>query len=79
MIPIPQYPLYSASLAEYGLGQVGYYLDEDKNWGIEVKELKRAFQEGSKTHAVRALVIINPGNPTGQVRLISLVILTCLH
>ncbi|KAJ8715840.1 hypothetical protein PYW08_013125 [Mythimna loreyi] len=67
MIPIPQYPLYSASLAEYGLGQIGYYLDEDKNWGLDTAELERAFHEGSKTHAVRALVIINPGNPTGQV------------
>ncbi|CAH0693887.1 unnamed protein product [Spodoptera exigua] len=67
LIPIPQYPLYSASLAEYGLGQIGYYLDEDNNWALDVKELERAFQEGSKTHAVRAIVIINPGNPTGQV------------
>ncbi|KAJ8715842.1 hypothetical protein PYW08_013127 [Mythimna loreyi] len=67
LIPIPQYPLYSAALAEYGLGPVGYYLDEDKNWGIDVSELERAFHEGSKTHAVRALVVINPGNPTGQV------------
>ncbi|KAH9639680.1 hypothetical protein HF086_002506 [Spodoptera exigua] len=57
LIPIPQYPLYSASLAEYGLGQIGYYLDEDNNWALDVKELERAFQEGSKTHAVRAIVL----------------------
>merc|ERR1711936_623746 len=31
MIPIPQYPLYSASLAEYDMDQVGYYLDEARN------------------------------------------------
>lgn len=67
LIPIPQYPLYSASLAEYGLGQVGYYLDEDHNWALDINELERAFLEGSKTHAVRAIVVINPGNPTGQV------------
>ncbi|KAJ8713760.1 hypothetical protein PYW07_014130 [Mythimna separata] len=67
LIPIPQYPLYSASLAEYGLGQVGYYLDEDKNWALDLDELERAFVEGSKQYAVRALVVINPGNPTGQV------------
>ena len=30
MIPIPQYPLYSASLAEYNMEQVGYYLDEKR-------------------------------------------------
>lgn len=67
MIPIPQYPLYSASLAEYGLCQVGYYLDEPNQWGLDEKELERSFAEGSETCAVRALVVINPGNPTGQV------------
>ncbi|XP_073946972.1 alanine aminotransferase 1-like [Choristoneura fumiferana] len=70
LIPIPQYPLYSASLAEYGLGQVGYYLDEDNQWALDEKELTRAI-EASKTGPnackVRALVVINPGNPTGQV------------
>ncbi|CAG4946220.1 unnamed protein product [Parnassius apollo] len=54
MIPIPQYPLYSASLAMYGLEQVGYYLDEESNWGLDIK-------------CISCLVVINPGNPTGQV------------
>ncbi|GBP08679.1 Alanine aminotransferase 2 [Eumeta japonica] len=67
MIPIPQYPLYSASLAEYGLEQVGYYLDEDRNWALDVAELERSFKEASSNTAVRAIVVINPGNPTGQV------------
>ena len=26
MIPIPQYPLYSATIAEYGMHQISYYL-----------------------------------------------------
>ncbi|XP_046968756.1 alanine aminotransferase 1 isoform X1 [Vanessa cardui] len=67
MIPIPQYPLYSASLAEYGLQQVGYYLDESTNWGLSIEELERSLKEAQKTCNVRALVVINPGNPTGQV------------
>ncbi|XP_026734187.1 alanine aminotransferase 1-like isoform X3 [Trichoplusia ni] len=67
MVPIPQYPLYSATLVEYGLGQVGYFLDEDNNWGLDMQELERAHAEASKTQAVRAIVVINPGNPTGQV------------
>lgn len=67
MIPIPQYPLYSASLAEYGLEQVGYYLDEECNWGLSTQELERSLQEAQQTCNVRALVVINPGNPTGQV------------
>ena len=67
MIPIPQYPLYSASLAEYSMEQVGYYLDENRNWALDIEELERAIEEGRRRCAVRAIVIINPGNPTGQV------------
>ncbi|XP_034831209.1 alanine aminotransferase 1 [Maniola hyperantus] len=67
MVPIPQYPLYSASLAEYGLQLVSYYLDEATNWGLSVEELERARSEAQKNANVRALVVINPGNPTGQV------------
>ena len=26
MVPIPQYPLYSATIAEYGMNQISYYL-----------------------------------------------------
>lgn len=67
MIPIPQYPLYSATLAEYGLNQIDYYLDESTNWGLNISELKRSITEARKKFAPRALCIINPGNPTGQV------------
>lgn len=67
MIPIPQYPLYSASLAEFGINQIGYYLDESRNWGLDIAELQRSIAEAKKVCNPRALVIINPGNPTGQV------------
>ncbi|XP_072947876.1 alanine aminotransferase 1 isoform X2 [Epargyreus clarus] len=67
LIPIPQYPLYSATLAEYGLEQVGYYLDEAKGWALDTAELERALRDASAACNVRALVVINPGNPTGQV------------
>jgi len=67
MIPIPQYPLYSASIEEFNLGQVGYYLDEDNNWGLDLKELKRSYEENKDKFDIRAIVVINPGNPTGQV------------
>ncbi|CAF1125354.1 unnamed protein product [Rotaria sp. Silwood1] len=67
MIPVPQYPLYSATLSEYGAYQIEYYLDEDNNWALNIDELERAIKE-SKDHCVpRGIVIINPGNPTGQV------------
>ncbi|CAJ0593737.1 unnamed protein product [Cylicocyclus nassatus] len=67
MIPIPQYPLYSASVEEFALGQVGYYLEEEKNWGLNVTELERAYQESLKKYDTKVLCVINPGNPTGQV------------
>ncbi|KAK6731854.1 hypothetical protein RB195_007983 [Necator americanus] len=67
MIPIPQYPLYSASTEEFGLGQVGYYLNEEKNWSLEESELERAYQESLKKFDTQVLCVINPGNPTGQV------------
>ncbi|XP_018059865.1 PREDICTED: alanine aminotransferase 1-like isoform X1 [Atta colombica] len=67
LIPIPQYPLYSATLAEFGLAQIGYYLNEDNKWSLEVNELERALREVKDTCNPRVLVVINPGNPTGQV------------
>ena len=72
MIPIPQYPLYSASLAEYNMHQIGYYLDEDKNWSLDIAELDRAYQEASEVCNPRAIVIINPGNPTGMMAILDM-------
>merc|ERR1711971_248644 len=68
MIPIPQYPLYSASLAEYDMDQVGYYLDEAKGWSLDVAELERAYNAAKDKSDIKAIVVINPGNPTGQVQ-----------
>lgn len=67
MIPIPQYPLYSASIDEYDLHQIGYYLEESTNWGLDMAELERAYTEAKKVCHPKALVVINPGNPTGNV------------
>uniref|UniRef100_A0A0A1XKE0 alanine transaminase n=2 Tax=Zeugodacus cucurbitae TaxID=28588 RepID=A0A0A1XKE0_ZEUCU len=67
MVPIPQYPLYSATISEYAMNRIGYYLNEEQNWSMEVPELERAYNEARKTCEPRALVVINPGNPTGQV------------
>ncbi|XP_027765936.1 alanine aminotransferase 2-like [Empidonax traillii] len=68
MIPIPQYPLYSAALAELEAVQVNYYLNEERGWALDVAELRRALAEGRRRCCPRALCIINPGNPTGQVQ-----------
>uniref|UniRef100_A0A6G1SN90 alanine transaminase n=1 Tax=Aceria tosichella TaxID=561515 RepID=A0A6G1SN90_9ACAR len=67
MIPIPQYPLYSATLCEYGMHQVNYYLNEEQSWSLSIDELKRAYNESANKADIKALVVINPGNPTGSV------------
>lgn len=67
MVPIPQYPLYSATNAEYNAYQINYYLNEAENWGMKMEELERALSEAKGKCDPRAIVVINPGNPTGQV------------
>lgn len=67
MIPVPQYPLFSCALAELGVARADYFLDEAHGWRLRARELRRAHARASRSHAVRALVVINPGNPTGQV------------
>jgi len=68
MIPTPQYPLYSATIALYGAKQIGYYLDENKGWQLNESELTKSYEK-AKSDGVNpvALAVINPGNPTGAV------------
>ncbi|KAI3701154.1 hypothetical protein L2E82_45799 [Cichorium intybus] len=55
--PIPQYPLYAALIALHG-----------GTLGLEVLDLKKQLETArQKGITVRALVVINPGNPTRQV------------
>ena len=68
MIPVPRYPLYSASITALGGTAVPYYLDEANNWSTDLPELERAYQEATQAGTqVKAIVVINPGNPTGSV------------
>lgn len=68
MLPIPQYPLYSATTTILGGTLVPYYLDESHNWNVDLEsaeaELLAAERRGVR---VKAIVLINPGNPTGNV------------
>lgn len=67
MVPIPQYPLYSASIALFGGELVPYYLNEEGGWALNIAGLQKSIDESrAKGVLVRALVFINPGNPTGQ-------------
>ena len=68
MIPIPQYPIYSALIALLGGRQIGYELDESIGWAATEEELNTRLMEAqAQGLTVKAMAIINPGNPTGQV------------
>lgn len=62
LIPMPGYPLYSAILCKLGAVENPYYLDEDKGWQPSLEDIESKIN--SKT---RAIVVINPNNPTGSV------------
>jgi aspartate/methionine/tyrosine aminotransferase len=68
MIPIPQYPLYSATLTLYGGQQIGYYLDENNSWQLNEKVLIESI-ESAKKKGINpvGIAVINPGNPTGAI------------
>ena len=67
MVPIPQYPLYSATICEIGMHLISYYLDEKNEWALSIEELNRALSEAKNHCKPKAIVVINPGNPTGSV------------
>lgn len=68
MIPIPQYPLYTGMLPLMNGLEAPYYLDEDAGWAMTRTDLEKAYETStSKGHYPKGLVVINPGNPTGQV------------
>ena len=66
LVPIPQYPLYTATLALLNAKVVPYYLDESKGWGTDLATIQESYRKAkSEGVDVRAIVVINPGNPTG--------------
>lgn len=68
MVPIPQYPLYSATITLYEGKQVNYYLDEHNNWKLSRQMLEESIAEARRFGVtVKAIVVINPGNPSGAV------------
>lgn len=66
LIPMPQYPLYSASTALLNLTALTYRLDPQQHWEPSVADIKAKIDEArSKGIEPRVIVVINPGNPTG--------------
>ncbi len=67
LVPVPQYPLYSAAMTLLGGQRVDYFLNEDEAWGLDLNELGESLNAARGNGVdVRAIVVINPGNPTGQ-------------
>lgn len=68
LIPIPQYPLYSATLTLNGSSSVQYHLDESKGWATNVEEISNIVREAHDEGIdLKTIVVINPGNPTGSI------------
>lgn len=44
MIPVPQYPIYSALITSYGGKMVNYYLYEPNGWTLDVTELEASYK-----------------------------------
>ena len=60
LIPAPDYPLWTASVALSGGTPVHYLCDEQSDWLPDIADIERKI--GPRT---RAIVVINPNNPTG--------------
>jgi aspartate/methionine/tyrosine aminotransferase len=68
MIPTPQYPLYSATITLFEGQQVPYYLDEAHDWRLDHAMLEDSIHKArARGVKVKAICVINPGNPTGSV------------
>ena len=62
LVPMPTYPLYTAVLAKIGATPLYYRTDPSRGWLPDVEHL-----ESLMTPRTRALVLIDPNNPTGAV------------
>jgi aspartate/methionine/tyrosine aminotransferase len=60
LVPMPTYPLYTAILAKLGARARYYRTDARRNWAPDLDHL-----ESIVSPAARALVVIDPNNPTG--------------
>ncbi|GAA1725400.1 pyridoxal phosphate-dependent aminotransferase [Microbacterium paludicola] len=62
LIPAPDYPLWTAMTSLAGGTPVHYLCDEQNDWQPDLEDIRSKVTERTK-----AIVIINPNNPTGAV------------
>jgi len=60
LIPAPSYPVYGSYMDLYEVGKNFYVLDEENGWDLNIDEIEKKINKKTK-----AIVIINPNNPTG--------------
>ncbi len=62
LIPAPDYPLWTAAVSLSGGKPIHYICDEGADWFPDIDDIKSKI-----TNRTKALVLINPNNPTGAV------------
>lgn len=62
LVPAPDYPLWTASVSLAGGKPVHYICDEASEWYPDIDDIRKKV-----TSKTKAIVVINPNNPTGAV------------
>ena len=62
LVPMPDYPLWTAAVTLSGGRAVHYLCDEASDWNPDLEDIRSKI-----TDKTRAIVVINPNNPTGAV------------
>ncbi len=60
LVPAPDYPLWTASVALAGGVPVHYLCDEESGWMPDIEDIRAKIKPSTK-----GIVVINPNNPTG--------------
>lgn len=60
LVPAPDYPLWTACVTLAGGKAVHYICDEESEWYPDIEDMRKKITDKTK-----AIVIINPNNPTG--------------
>ena len=69
LVPAPDYPLWTAAVSLSGGKPVHYVCDEQQEWYPDIEDMRRKI-----TSNTRAIVVINPNNPTGALYPVSLLL-----
>lgn len=62
LVPAPDYPLWTAAVSLSSGTPVHYLCDESKDWAPDLADLRKRI-----TPRTKAIVVINPNNPTGAI------------